>query len=159
MNLSRFAIVFLALVPTALFIAAAETAPDPAPQAATQKKNPAQQETAAPRAADAAVAPSASPPASATTAVPTSAPLRTALPSAALPGTERADDTATASILGAIRADRGMAGSDVSVHTDNGVVTITGLVRNREQAAIASAYANRQLGVLRVDNQLSIPAQ
>jgi osmotically-inducible protein OsmY len=91
--------------------------------------------------------------------MPTSPPLRTAMPSAALPGSGSADDAATATILSAIRADPGMAGSDVSVHTDNGVVTITGLVRNREQSAIASAYANRQLGVLRVDNQLSIPAQ
>jgi len=38
-------------------------------------------------------------------------------------------------------------------------VTLTGQVLNREQSAIASAYANRQLGVLRVDNELSIPAQ
>lgn len=152
MNLSRFAIVFLALVPTALFIAAAETAPEPVPQ------NPPAQESAAPRAAE-APAPAAHAAPAATMAVPTSAPLRTPLPTVALPGSERADDSATAAILSAIHADPGMAGSDVSVHTDNGVVTITGIVRNREQAAIASAYANRQLGVLRVDNQLSIPAQ
>jgi len=149
MNLSRFAIVFLALVPTALFIAAAETAPDPTPQAPAQ-------ESAAPRAPAKA---SNQPAPAATPSAPDSAPLRTPLPNVALPGSERADDAATAEILAAIHADPGMAGSDVSVHTDNGVVTITGIVRNREQSAIASAYANRQLGVLRVDNQLSMPAQ
>ena len=149
MNLSRFAIVFLALVPTALFIAAAETAPDPTPQAPAQ-------ESAAPKAP---AKPSGAPAAAAAPSLPDSAPLRTPLPSVALPGSERADDSATSAILAAIRSDPGMAGTDVSVHTDNGVVTITGVVRNREQAAIASAYANRQLGVLRVDNQLSIPAQ
>lgn len=152
MNLSRFAIVFLALVPTALFIAAAESAPDPTPQAPAQ-------ESAAPRAADAPSKPSNAPAAAATPSLPDSAPLRTPLPSVALPGSERADESATSAVLAAIHADPGMAGTDVSVHTDNGVVTITGVVRNREQAAIASAYANRQLGVLRVDNQLSIPAQ
>lgn len=145
MNLSRFALAFLALVPTALFIAAAETAPDPASTAnAPAAQKPAATQPAAP-ATQAAVA--------------TSAPLRTAVPSIALPGTESADASATGSILAAIRSDPGMAGADVSVNTDNGVVTLTGIVRNREQSAIASAYANRQLGVLRVDNELSIPAQ
>ena len=144
MNLSRFALAFLALVPTALFIAAAETAPDPA----------------SPGSAAPANKPAATSPAPATQgAVATSAPLRTTVPALALPGTESADVSATGSILAAIKADPGMAGADVSVHTDNGVVTLTGIVRNREQAAIASAYANRQLGVLRVDNELSVPAQ
>jgi len=153
MNLSRFAIAFLALVPTALFIAAAETAPDPAPASAAAAGKPASAPAKAPAAAPAPAAPAEA------NAVPTTAPLRTAEQSTALPGTEPADASATSAILSAIRADPGMAGADVSVHTDNGVVTLTGLVRTREQAAIASAYANRQLGVLRVDNDLSIPAQ
>ena len=152
MNLSRFAIVFLALVPTALFIAAAETAPDPAPQAPAQ-------ESAAAKAADAPAKPASAPAAAAAPSLPDSAPLRTPLPSVALPGSERADESATTAILAAIHADPGMAGTDVSVRTDNGVATITGVVRNREQSAIASAYANRQMGVMRVDNELSIPAQ
>ena len=146
MNLSRFAIAFLTLVPTVLFIAAAATAPDPTSSAQDRKPAP------APAAEEAA--PAASPPGNAA-----SMPLRTQTPSLPLPGTERSDAATTSAIVSAIRADPGMGGADVSVDTENGVVNLTGIVRNREQSAIASAYANRQLGVLRVDNALTIPAQ
>jgi hypothetical protein len=145
MNLSRFAIGFLMVVPTALFIAAAATTAEPAPDAkAADAKAPTR--TQGDAAANAATKPAM-------------APLRTEERPTALPGDERADDQATAAILAAIRADPGMAGSDVSVNTERGIVSLTGMVRNREQSAIASAYANRQLGVLRVDNELTIPAQ
>jgi osmotically-inducible protein OsmY len=150
MNLSRLALAFLMLVPALLFIAAAETAPDAgAANAASDKSSTTAQQPAAQtqrNARDSA-------------AVSDAMPLRTRMPSASLPGSTGADEAATSAILSAIRADPGMAGADVSVNTENGVVTLTGLVRNREQAAIASAYANRQLGVLRVDNALTIPAQ
>jgi osmotically-inducible protein OsmY len=48
-----------------------------------------------------------------------------------------------------------MAGSDVSVNTDRGVVSLTGVVKSQEQAAIASGHAQRQDGVMRVDNMLA----
>jgi osmotically-inducible protein OsmY len=142
MNPPRLALAILMIVPAVLFIAAAESAADTAPPAVpAQADKPAASST--PQAAAAQLSP----------------PLRTAEPAIALPGTQTADQEATASILSAIRADPGMAGADVSVNADAGVVTLTGVVRNREQAALASAYANRPMGVLRVDNELSIPAQ
>jgi osmotically-inducible protein OsmY len=48
-----------------------------------------------------------------------------------------------------------MSGADVSVNTDHGVVTLTGNVKSQEQTAIASAHAQRQDGVMRVDNHLT----
>jgi hypothetical protein len=149
MNLSRLAIGFLMVVPTVLFIAAAESATEPAPANDASAQKP----------AAAKAAPAAEQPAPPANALPTNAPLRTQLPAVSLPGSEGGDAAATRAILDAIRADPGMAGADVSVNTENGVVSLTGVVRNREQAAIASAYANRQMGVLRVDNALTIPAQ
>jgi hypothetical protein len=149
MNLSRFAIAFLMLIPTALFIAAAESAPDPAPANDAQEQK------------QAAPVNEYAPAVTSTTASASSdaMPLRTLMPRSPLPGSDRGDASTDAAIVSAIRADPGMAGSDVSVNTENGVVSLTGLVRNREQSAIASAYANRQLGVIRVDNALTIPAQ
>jgi hypothetical protein len=145
MNLSRFAIAFLALVPTILFIAAAESAPDPAPANAAPDRKPA--------------APPDTPAPAASNASSSSLPLRTQVQSLPLPGSAGGDAATNAAIVNLIHADPGMAGADVSVNTENGVVSLTGIVRNREQSAIASAYANRQLGVLRVDNALTIPAQ
>jgi osmotically-inducible protein OsmY len=52
-------------------------------------------------------------------------------------------------------ADPGMAGADVSVNTDAGVVSLTGTVKSQEQAAVASAHAQRLDGVMRIDNHLS----
>jgi osmotically-inducible protein OsmY len=145
MNPPRLALAILMIVPAVLFIAAAESAADtPASAPAAQAEK-----TAAPAATTASQA----------AAAPATPPLRTMEPELALPGTGMADQQATTSILSAIRADPGLAGADVSVHTDNGVVTLTGVVRSREQSALASAYANRPLGVMRVDNELSIPAQ
>ena len=61
-------------------------------------------------------------------------------------------------ITGRIRtelvADPKMAGADVSINTDTGVVVLSGTVKSHEQAGIASAHAQRQDGVLRVDNHL-----
>jgi hypothetical protein len=94
-------------------------------------------------------------------------PSRTA-PTAALPDTSApavspssaARDAITDSIISTrikagILSDPGMVGSDVSVNTDRGVVALTGMVKSQEQAAIASAHAQRQDGVMRVDNQLA----
>lgn len=74
-----------------------------------------------------------------------------------------ADAISDTVISGRIKAelltDPGMSGSDVSVNTDHGVVTLTGSVKAQEQAAIASAHAQRQDGVMRVDTQLSTSPQ
>ena len=63
-------------------------------------------------------------------------------------------------ITGAVRAammgDPGLQGSDVSVNTSHGVVSLTGRVKNREQAAIAAAHAEGEDGVMRVDNTLVV---
>lgn len=67
-----------------------------------------------------------------------------------------ADTMITARIKAAMLADPSMAGSDISVNTDHGVVTLTGNVKSGEQTGIASAHAQRQDGVMRVDSQLSM---
>jgi len=65
------------------------------------------------------------------------------------------DNAITRRIRSAIASDPGMAGADVSVNTLDGVVVLVGVVRTPEQTGIASAHAQRQDGVLRVDNQLA----
>ena len=74
-----------------------------------------------------------------------------------------ADAISDTVISGRIKAelltDPGMTGADVSVNTDHGVVTLTGSVKSQEQTAIASAHAQRQDGVMRVDNHLSMNPQ
>jgi len=67
-----------------------------------------------------------------------------------------ADTVITARVKAAILTDPAMAGADVSVNTDRGVVVLAGLVKTPEQTAIASAYAQRQDGVMRVDNHLAV---
>ena len=79
--------------------------------------------------------------------------------SAPLAADALSDTVITARIKAGILADPGMAGSDVSVNTDGGVVQLTGIIKSQEQAAIASAHAQRQDGVLRVDDHLSVNLQ
>lgn len=75
-----------------------------------------------------------------------------------LPPKEAMSDAAiTGKIKTAIQGDPGMAGADVSVNTDRGVVMLAGVVKTPEQTAIASAHAQRQDGVMRVDNHLAVP--
>ena len=69
------------------------------------------------------------------------------------------DTVITARAKAAILSDPGMTGSDVSVNTDHGVVSLTGTIKSQEQSAIASAHAQRQDGVLRVDNHLAANLQ
>lgn len=64
------------------------------------------------------------------------------------------DAAITGKVRNALVADPGMAGADVSVNTDNGVVVLAGTVLSHEQTGIASAHAQRQEGVVRVDNHL-----
>jgi hypothetical protein len=66
------------------------------------------------------------------------------------------DAVITGKITASLMTDPAMSGSDVSVNTDRGVVSLTGLVASQEQAAVASAHAQRQDGVMRVDNHLAV---
>jgi osmotically-inducible protein OsmY len=52
--------------------------------------------------------------------------------------------------------DPALSGADISVNTSQGVVSLTGVVASREQAAIASAHAQAQDGVMRVDDHLAV---
>ena len=52
-----------------------------------------------------------------------------------------------------------MVGADVSVMASQGVVSLTGSVRSQEQVAIAAAHAQREDGVMRIDNHLALNAQ
>ena len=66
------------------------------------------------------------------------------------------DPVITAKVKASLMADPAMAGSDVSVNTDRGVVSLTGMVASQEQAAVAAAHAQRQDGVMRVDDHLAV---
>lgn len=83
-------------------------------------------------------------------------PVRTALSG----GAQAISDTVIATKIRAeLMADPGMRGADVSVNSDHGVVVLVGSVKSYEQVGIASAYAQREDGVMRVDNQLSLSPQ
>ena len=69
------------------------------------------------------------------------------------------DSVITARVKAGILSDPGLSGTDISVNTDRGVVTLTGRIKAREQAAIASAHAQEEDGVMRVDNELSVETQ
>lgn len=68
------------------------------------------------------------------------------------------DTVITGKIKAAILADPGMEGADVSVNTDKGVVVLEGTVKSQDQTGIASAHAQRQDGVMRVDSHLAAVA-
>jgi hypothetical protein len=66
------------------------------------------------------------------------------------------DPVITAKVKASLVTDPAMTGADVSVNTNQGVVSLTGLVASQEQAAVASAHAQREDGVMRVDNHLAV---
>jgi hyperosmotically inducible protein len=77
-----------------------------------------------------------------------------------LPSTEALSDAVIAAkIRAALLADPAMSGADVSVNVEHGVVVLTGTVKSYEQAGVASAYAQRQDGVMRVDSQVGLALQ
>jgi len=78
---------------------------------------------------------------------------------AAAPADAITDTVITGRIKTALLTDPGMAGADVSVNTDRGVVSLAGTVKSHEQTGIASAHAQRQDGVVRVDNHLAMNLQ
>jgi len=69
------------------------------------------------------------------------------------------DAVITAKVRASLLADESLRGSDISVSSDHGVVVLAGTVKSYEQVGIASAYAQRQDGVMRVDNQLTLLPQ
>ena len=72
-----------------------------------------------------------------------------------MPAVESLTDSAiTHRITTALQGDPAMQGADVSINTDKGVVVLSGTVKTHEQTGVASAHAQRQDGVMRVDNHL-----
>ncbi len=69
------------------------------------------------------------------------------------------DAAITGKIKAAIGSDPGMTGSDISVNTAKGVVVLEGTVKTQDQTGIASAHAQRQDGVMRVDSHLAAVAR
>ena len=97
----------------------------------------------------------AAPPPSASTA-----PAAAQKPVAPMPAPDTLTDTMiTGRIKTALLSDPGMDGADVSVQTNKGVVTLVGTVESHEQTGIASAHAQRQDGVVRVDSDLTLNAR
>jgi len=97
-----------------------------------------------------------SPPPKAAATQPSAMSARNDPPSPAAPLDAITDSIISSRIKAGILTDPGMTGSDVSVNTDHGVVSLTGIIKSQEQAAIASAHAQREDGVMRVDNQLAV---
>ena len=66
------------------------------------------------------------------------------------------DGVVTAQIRAGMLLDPALSGADISVNTSRGVVSLTGVVASREQAVIASAHAQAQDGVTRVDDHMTV---
>jgi osmotically-inducible protein OsmY len=73
---------------------------------------------------------------------------------------ELVSDADLAATIGAkIRSDPALAGADVSVNASSGVVSLAGTVKSPEQLALASAHAQGEDGVMRVDSHLAVNLQ
>jgi hyperosmotically inducible periplasmic protein len=66
------------------------------------------------------------------------------------------DTIVTGKVKAAIATDNAMKDADISVKTENGVVTLTGSVKSPDQVTLAAALAQRQEGVSRVENQVAV---
>lgn len=66
------------------------------------------------------------------------------------------DAQITAGVAAGMRDDPALAGADLTVHTEHGVVSVTGTVRSPEQVAEAETRAQAPAGVMRVDTHLSM---
>jgi hyperosmotically inducible protein len=62
----------------------------------------------------------------------------------------------TGKIKAAIAADSGLKDSDISVSTNNGVVTLSGTVKSQDQVAIATNLAQKQDGVQKVESNIAV---
>jgi hypothetical protein len=107
---------------------------------------------AAPTDDPASKAPADAPKASAKTA-PAPAPLHLAL---VPPPGPPSDAQITSRVAASMKDDPALAGADLTVHTDHGVVSVTGTVRSPEQVAEAEAHAQAPTGVMRVDTRISM---
>lgn len=85
---------------------------------------------------------------------------------AAAPGTDTSTSTSTANVVtdtvttgkvkAAIATDPILKDMDIMVKTDGGVVVLTGTAKSQDQVAMATHIAQRQEGVSRVDNQVTV---
>lgn len=66
------------------------------------------------------------------------------------------DAAITARIVSGIHDDPALAGTDITVNTSRGVVSLTGTVRSPEQIAEATARAQAPDGVVRLDTHVSV---
>jgi hyperosmotically inducible periplasmic protein len=67
------------------------------------------------------------------------------------------DTATTAKVKARLAGDKRLANSSITVHTTNGVVTLSGTAANRDVAAAAEDAANSVTGVKSVDNEISVP--
>ena len=66
------------------------------------------------------------------------------------------DTVQTGKIKAAFASEAGLKDSDISVDTKDGIVTLTGTAKSKEQIALATSVAQRQEGVNRVDSQVVV---
>ena len=66
------------------------------------------------------------------------------------------DASITARVASGIHDDPALAGTDLTVNTNRGVVSLTGTVQSPEQVAEATAHAQAPDGVVRLDTHVSI---
>ena len=62
----------------------------------------------------------------------------------------------TGKIKAALAADTGLKDSDISVSTNNGVVTLNGTVKSQDQIALAQGVAQKMDGVQKVETNLTV---
>ena len=67
-----------------------------------------------------------------------------------------AETATTGKVKAAIAADAGLRDADISVQTQDGVVTLAGSAKSQDQVALAMQLAQRQEGVSRVDNRIEV---
>lgn len=66
------------------------------------------------------------------------------------------DAAITARVASGIHQDPALAGTDLTVNTSHGVVSLTGTVKSPEQVAQAAAHAQAPDGVVRLDTHVSV---
>jgi osmotically-inducible protein OsmY len=62
----------------------------------------------------------------------------------------------TGKVKAAIATDPGLRDAEIIVKTDGGIVVLTGTAKSQDQVTLASNLAQRQEGVSRVDNQVTV---
>ena len=62
----------------------------------------------------------------------------------------------TGKIKAALAADSGLKDTDISVSTNNGVVTLNGTVKSQDQIALAQGIAQKMDGVQKVETNLAV---